>query len=134
MKLRTGTKNPHTLYDGDRPIGCVFDPADGVRLVEALKLRERVAELEAKLGAICNTHIQRSAQSAPEHCIVCDWMREMSIETHIETQRKLAAAEAKLAAVPSPKRLREMAGIMHYRDRNEMYSELRALADKMEGT
>lgn len=36
MTWRTGTKNPHTLYEGERPVGCVFDPADGPRVVELL--------------------------------------------------------------------------------------------------
>lgn len=53
MTWRTGTKNPHTLYEDDEPVGFVIDPLDGARIASAMNApREAKAEhraIKAKL-------------------------------------------------------------------------------------
>lgn len=60
LTWRTGTKNPHTLYENDEPVGMVIEPRDGERIVAAMngadieastaKVRKLGAEVERLRG------------------------------------------------------------------------------------
>jgi hypothetical protein len=56
---RTGTKNPHTLYQGDAPRGFVLDPEAGARIVQALN---RVAHLEKEHLHACGADEAKLAE------------------------------------------------------------------------
>ena len=65
MTWRTGTKNPHTLYENDEPIGMVIEPRDGQRIAAAMN----GADIEA------STLKARELSEAFARYVVADWRR-----------------------------------------------------------
>jgi hypothetical protein len=79
---RTGTKNPHTLYQGEAPRGFVLDPEVGTRIVRALN---RVSHLEKEHLHACGADEARLSE-AEQACVALS----LAVDGY---RQKAAAAE-----------------------------------------
>lgn len=85
-EYRSGTKNPHTLYFGDQPVGCVFDPDDAPDLIAGANALERERE------RVTRTIVERDALQARLDALTDvdqEWARRLTDE-HRAAVRKVA--------------------------------------------
>lgn len=85
MTWRSGTRNPHTLYRDDEPMGCVFDEGNTYRVVETLNAGEaagvRILGLEADVERLSGfeTAFRRHAAKLQDARTLLERLRYQSL-------------------------------------------------------